>query len=338
VEYDGGTQTVVGDTYFNLEMDQSGTKTSGGTVNVNGTFIVQSAATYSTGSYTTTATGISDINGTLSTTGGTYVANGSTDLDGTLSGTGTYDANGVFDANNGAISLTGNGRLQLSSTITNLGTLSTTSGTVEYDGGTQTVKQDSYYNLEIDQTGVKTMSAANTVYGDLTINSGSTLTSSTSYGDITLNGGSFINNGTYNINTSDMSFTGGNNVSCGTISGSNTGNLFITKSSSSNTVTTTGNLDLDAFRLNEGTLVVDGETVTFDDYSYIYAGATLNLTSNTRVPSFNLNASRSRLPVVVTVLEEDDLVIKRLPVLLPEIVPQETLLPPVKDISEVFIL
>jgi len=37
-----------------------------------------------------------------------------------------------------------------------LGTLSTGAGTVEYDGGTQSILADTYYYLEIDQAGTKT--------------------------------------------------------------------------------------------------------------------------------------------------------------------------------------
>ena len=52
-------------------------------------------------------------------------------------------------------------RLQLSvagSGVSSLGTLDAAAGTVEYDGGTQDVIADDYYNLEIDG-GVKSQAA-----------------------------------------------------------------------------------------------------------------------------------------------------------------------------------
>ena len=54
----------------------------------------------------------------------------------------------------GNVTLSGTGRLRLSaagSGVFSLGTLNAAAGTVEYDGGTQDVLADNYYNLEIDQ-------------------------------------------------------------------------------------------------------------------------------------------------------------------------------------------
>ena len=126
------------DDYFNLEIDQAGTKTAQGAVNVAGTLTVQSTDTpiYDIAATTTTVTGTSTIAGTLN-----------------INGSGVYDANGDFAAS-GAITMDGTARLQLSATgsgVSNLGTLDDAAGTVEYDGGTQNVLADTYYNLEIDQ-------------------------------------------------------------------------------------------------------------------------------------------------------------------------------------------
>jgi hypothetical protein len=118
-----------------------------------------------------------------------------------------------------------------------------------------------------------------TLLGNLTINSGGKLESMSSTGDITLNGKNFVNNGTFDLNASDITFSGTSNVTCGAITSNGAGNLVLTKTASTNTVTTTGDLDLNSFTLNEGKLLVDGEDVTFDYYSYIHAGATLQLTA-----------------------------------------------------------
>ena len=165
VEYDGGTQNVLADAYYNLEIDQSGVKTSQGTVTAAGTLTVQSGATYAIAATSTTVTGATDINGTLTAS------------------TGTFDANGAFDANGGNVTFSGDGRLQCSNTVTNLGTLSTDNGTVEYDGGTQSIFTDTYNNLEIDQSGTKSQS------GNITVN-----------GNVVLTNGNLDINGPYNLN------------------------------------------------------------------------------------------------------------------------------------------
>ena len=68
--------------------------------------------------------------------------------------TGTFNADGSFNANSsGTIDFTGNGKLVLSGLVNSLGSLDDANGTVEYDGGTQNILSDNYYNLEIDQLG-----------------------------------------------------------------------------------------------------------------------------------------------------------------------------------------
>jgi hypothetical protein len=161
VEYDGGAQNVLADDYFNLEIDEAGTKTAQGAVNVAGTLTVQSTGTpiYDIAATTTTVTGTSTISGTLN-----------------INGSGVYDANGDFAAS-GAITMDGTARLQLSaagSGVSNLGTLDDAAGTVEYDGGGQNVLAVTYYDLEIDQTGVKTAQGAVTANGKLTVQSAAT--------------------------------------------------------------------------------------------------------------------------------------------------------------------
>ena len=85
VEYDGGTQNVFAEDYYLLEIDQAGTKTASGTVNVNNNLVINGSATYDIAATTTTVTGVADVNGTLSLS------------------TGTFDANGDFDATGGTV-------------------------------------------------------------------------------------------------------------------------------------------------------------------------------------------------------------------------------------------
>jgi hypothetical protein len=143
-----------------------------------------------------------------------------------LIGSGTYDANGVFDATGGVINLTGT--LKLSNTITSLGTLSTSYGTIEYDGSDQTILSDTYYNLKLNQSGTKLAVGNITCNGSFTINSSITKYNLATYTHTT-NGLSDINDeleistGTYDANGSfdatggTIDFTGSGNLRLGSM-------------------------------------------------------------------------------------------------------------------------
>ena len=100
-----------------------------------------------------------DCDGTISISSGVFTANGPSDFtNGTLSisSTGTYDANGTFTAASGNVTFTGAGFLKCNNTVSDLGTLTNTQGTVVYDGAsTQLIFTDNYFNLTIDQSGIK---------------------------------------------------------------------------------------------------------------------------------------------------------------------------------------
>ena len=181
VSYKGGAINVLADNYYNLLIKNAGTKTALGTVNVAGDLTVgnTSGCEYAVGATTTTVTGSSDINGDLSISTGTYNALGATDIDGTLAitSTGVYDADNTFTAENGNVTFTGAGFLRCNNTVTNLGTLSTGAGTVQYDGGAQNVLADDYYNLVIDQSGNKTAQGDINVANDMTISNSATFVS-----------------------------------------------------------------------------------------------------------------------------------------------------------------
>ena len=193
VEYDGGTQNVLADDYFNLEIDQSGTKTAQGTITAAGTLTVQTGATYDLVATTTRVQGESDINGTLN-----------------IDGSGTYDANGAFDASTGTINMDGSGRLQVSSTVASLGTLDELAGTVEYDGVTQDVLADGYYDLVIDKSGLKSQAAGTmTVAGNFTVQLNATYALDTR--DITVTGTTVIQE-TLRISTGTFTANGATDI------------------------------------------------------------------------------------------------------------------------------
>ena len=121
-------------------------------VNVNA-ITIESGASISISSNTFNVAGISIIEGSLNI-----------DL-------GTFDADGSFDASNGSVNFTNAGFLTLSSaSVISLGNLTSNIGTVVYDGFIdQTVLEDTYFNLSIDNSGTKTVSGNIDLNGTLTI-------------------------------------------------------------------------------------------------------------------------------------------------------------------------
>jgi hypothetical protein len=111
-----------------------------------------------------------DASSNINITSNSLTVTGATVLNGTMNiDNSTVNADGTFDATNGTIDFSNtNGKLILSSDVTSLGILDATMGTVEYDGSTQTVFADNYYNLEVDAAGIKTAGGAINVDGNLT--------------------------------------------------------------------------------------------------------------------------------------------------------------------------
>ena len=116
-----------------------------------GGLTINSGASLTVSSNSLTVTGTMDINDNL------YIDNATVNADGTADFTG-----GTIDFTNSS------GTLILSATVTSLGTLDAEMGTVEYDGATQTVFGDNYYNLTISTAGTKTAEGAINIDGDLT--------------------------------------------------------------------------------------------------------------------------------------------------------------------------
>ena len=116
-----------------------------------GGLTINSGASLTVSSNSLTVTGTMDINDNL------YIDNATVNADGTADFTG-----GTIDFTNSS------GTLILSAAVTSLGTLDAEMGTVEYDGATQTVFGDNYYNLTISTAGTKTAEGAINIDGDLT--------------------------------------------------------------------------------------------------------------------------------------------------------------------------
>jgi hypothetical protein len=225
VEYDGATQTVTADTYYNLVIGGTGTKSLSGNTNWT-SLTVNSSPTFNT-STRICSSGAMVVNGTLAITTGTITNSGATDINGRLTiSTGLFDANGSFDANGGDVDFTGAGTLRLASTVTSLGTLTSNYGTVRYDGsGSQTIFTDVYNNLS-------TYGGTQTLAGNVTVNN-------------TLH----VESGTLNVNSRTLTLSGLSNID---------GNLTVT----SGTINASGTSDIDGqVTIGTGTYNADG---TFD--------------------------------------------------------------------------
>jgi len=266
VTYDGVDQTVFSDVYYNLTAGGgSRTKTLGGNVTVANDLIIDTDVTIAMDTHLLTVTDITDIDGTLAVTDNILTLNGSSDIDGTITiSTGIVDANGAFDAENGSITFTGAGNLTLFSTVTDLGTLSITNGTVIYDGIDQVVFSDFYYNLRAGGgSGTKTLGGNVTVENDLKIDPVVTIAMDThllTVTNIADNDGILaVADNTLTLDgTSDIDGT--ITISTGTVDANDTFDAtggFVT-------FTDAGNLNLDSTVTSLGTLSTTNGTVTYD--------------------------------------------------------------------------
>ena len=187
--------------------------------------------------------------------------NGDSDIDGTVSiSTGTYTANGSFDATNGNITFTDAGFLVLKGdTITSIGTVSTDNGTVDYNrADAQTVPADTYNNLTISggSDAVKTLGGIITVNGNLSIAASTELDVSGSNFAISITG-NWGNSGTFTAQNGAVTFTGGaaQLLTPGT---SSFYDLTLNKTVEANTVTPDANLGvINDLMLTVGTFILN---------------------------------------------------------------------------------
>ena len=222
-----------------------------------GGLTINSGASLTVSSNSLTVTGTMDINDNL------YIDNATVNADGTADFTG-----GTIDFTNSS------GTLILSAAVTSLGTLDAAMGTVEYDGSTQNVLADAYFNLEIDQSGTKTSQGTITAAGNLTVQSSATFalaaTTATITGTSNIDGTTSISTGTFNANgSSDID---------GTLSITSTGiydaDAAFDATNGNITFTGAGELKCSSTVTSLGVLTTDNGTVTYD-------GGTQNVLADT---------------------------------------------------------
>ena len=233
VDYCGVAQVLRSGTYYNLITSGSDTKTLSGRTTVNNNLIVGSGSNLDIGANSVTVNGLSTINGTVtfSSTSGTKIFAGDVILNSggvwdevvaeSITFGGNLQNDGIFNANTGTHTFTGtakiisgsnsisiprltingtvtnNGILNVSKTLSGSGTLTNGSGatlnigatsvssaltlvatasnnTVNYNGASQTIKLIDYYNLIVSGSGTKTLTGDISLT-NLTVDSGTVM-------------------------------------------------------------------------------------------------------------------------------------------------------------------
>ena len=227
-------QTASGVSYHDLEFSGTGAKTigAGTTITVRNNWIVESATT-------------------LTTTASAVV-------------TGGISGSGAITMESGTISLAGN--------WTNNGTFTSGTGTVIYNGGTQTIGGLTYNNLQTSNSGVKTLAANTTVDNILTIGASSTIGLSSFTLTLSAAGTPLVNNGTFTPSTSTVSFANAASTNIPAL------NYFNLNGTGGNRVFA-----------NSGTIGIGG-TFTPGAGAYTVTGSTVNFNGAAQtIPAFTFN-------------------------------------------------
>ena len=242
----------------------------------------------------------------------------------TVSGTGSMEIDGAFDATGGNVTFSGAGSLTFGGDVTSLGTFTCNTGSVVYNGATQDIIAETYYNLTLGGTEAKACDG-NIIVGGV-FNATQNLTIAGGGVGINVTGASFIggdintnNNQTYQdavTLTDDVLFTSSSgNISFDSVAGqtssrnlsvsvaavanasingainSNIGT--ITKQGAGDFDTNNNNISATGLSIEGGTFNNDNNSGTWDvngDVS-ISNGATLAATSGTFTVSGNWSNS-----------------------------------------------
>jgi hypothetical protein len=285
-----GTQTVKAATYYNLGIQNTGTKTAGGTVTVNGNLSIASGIIFDMGT--------SALAGAALTTGGTgtlttqNVSPAPLPAGRTWSFSVSYNSSSaqpVVSGNYSSLNGTGANRT-LSSTgvigisgvfTTGTGAYTVTSSTVDFNGSNQGIPAFTFNNLVCSNSGIKTGSAI-TVNGQLSVAGGVTLNMGTN----TLSGASVTSSGTGTLITSNTSAapipagrTWSFDVSYASASAQTVVNGSYTNlaaSGGNRTLSTAGINIAGSFTPGSGTYTVTNSTVNFDGSSQNIPAFTFN--------------------------------------------------------------
>jgi len=327
VEYNGTTQTITSplnssQTYPNLIVSQSGTKTAQAALSVSGNLTINNSGALALSTFTHGITG--------------NLTNSSTV---TFGATGTLNLTGSLD-NSGTITCGGSNSINVSGNWTNTGTFTPSTSTVTFNSGsgTQTISGNTTFNnLTLSSAGTRNFGSSTYTVNNSLVTSGGTMTPSTStfiftgssgsisgsnaknFYNLQINNGATItnstggnifvnnnctNNGTFNQGTGinfSMNASGG---ATQTMSGSGTstfGNFLIPNSATVNVGSHNFTVGGTSFNVASATGVFNGGTgtVTFDNAvvlgsgtgTYNFNNVTINNTKSFSVNNKNISVT-----------------------------------------------
>ncbi|MBI9017626.1 MAG: hypothetical protein JEZ07_10240 [Phycisphaerae bacterium] len=199
VNYDqNGDQTIQQGDYYNLTLSTAGVKTAEGSISTENIFTI-SAGSFAHNNKQFTYNGPANRDVTATTYYDLILSGGEKDMP-----AGNVTVANNFNANSQTVDMTANGTLILSGTTTNFTSLTTGTGTIQYNkNGNQNIAALTYYDLDLSGGGTKTLAGDTTVNNVLTTDVGVSLDGSSR--SLTINE-SWTNNGTFTANTSTVDY------------------------------------------------------------------------------------------------------------------------------------
>ncbi|MBM4166297.1 MAG: hypothetical protein FJ218_05170 [Ignavibacteria bacterium] len=218
VEFAGTNQNVSATTFHNVVFSNSGTKTALGNLVFNGSLTNNSGITLNASTYSHTVRGDwINNNGTLISNGqftfnGTnQIISGGTYYNISFQGNGTKTINSTMAINsNVSIGLNsivnaGNNVVSVSGNWQNNGTFSNLSGTVTFNGSSQSISASAFGNVTFAGNGTKTATGVLVIKGNVVITNGVTFKSNAFIDSVS---GNWTNNGTFSDTGSTIVFNG----------------------------------------------------------------------------------------------------------------------------------
>ena len=252
VTFNGASQTISpnGQSFFNLTLATSGTKTLASAITIGGALTINNPVTFdvSASAYAVNIAGNWINNGTFTRQTGTVTFSNTTAISGTGSASFHHvTTTGVLTAPSGAMDVSGNW-LQSS------GSFAHNSGTLQFSGNAQSITPgaQTFNNVTFSGTNTKTLLGSTVVNGVLTLTAG---TFDTNANALDLKG-NFVSNSTSVLTSNTVTFSGAT-----ALSGATTptfGNVTITGS-----LTPSSSFNVNGNLVNNGTLTASAGTTTF---------------------------------------------------------------------------
>jgi hypothetical protein len=254
IDFNGSSsQTITAFNYNNLTSSSSGARTldATGTIGIKGTF------TPGSNSYTITSSTV-NFNGTTAQTIPAFNYYN-------LTTSGTRTTTNITFANGGTVGVAN--VLSLTATFSS-GSYVLTNNTIDFNGTvSQSIPLLTYNNLKTTGASTKSLSAATTINGILTINTGSTLdATSSNYNIIIL--GNWVNNSTFTARSATVTCSGTTTVSGSSTTSFNNLTISSTLTGHSTAMNVAGNW------VNNGTFTHNSGSITFNGTTTVSGSST----------------------------------------------------------------